>query len=276
MKRFLLAWAALLAGICAGPVAAQGEQSSTAPAVAESTVGPTIYRAEIVGRYPHDTAAFTQGLLWRNGALFESTGRVGQSVIREVELETGRVVRESALPPDQFGEGLAAWNDQLISLTWRDGAIHRWDAETLALEATREDYPLHGWGLTASAEGLIHSDGSATLRVLDPETFAVLRSIEVTVNGRPLARLNELEMIDGLVFANVWMSPFIVAIDPSTGIVQRIVDLSTLVATVPVSETDAVLNGIAWDEENRRLFVTGKLWPELYEIRLVPTDAELR
>jgi glutaminyl-peptide cyclotransferase len=249
----------------------------TAPVVAEQAYsGPVVYRAEVVAEYPHDAAAFTQGLLWHEGALFESTGRVGQSVIRKVDLETGEVLRETALPPSQFGEGLAHWDGALISLTWRDGAIHRWDAETLEPLATREGYPLDGWGLTISEEGLIHSDGSATLRVLDPESYDVVRTIDVTMNGRQLRRLNELEMIDGLVYANIWETPYIVAIDPADGVVKRLIDLTDLVASVPVDGRDAVLNGIAWDAEKRRLFVTGKLWPKLYEIALVETDAQVR
>jgi glutaminyl-peptide cyclotransferase len=249
----------------------------TVPVVAEQAYsGPVVYRAEVVAEYPHDAAAFTQGLLWHEGALFESTGRVGQSVIRKVDLETGEVLRETALPPSQFGEGLAHWDGALISLTWRDGAIHRWDAETLEPLATREGYPLDGWGLTTSEEGLIHSDGSATLRVLDPESYDVVRTIDVTLNGRQLRRLNELEMIDGLVYANIWETPYIVAIDPADGVVKRLIDLTDLVASVPVDGRDAVLNGIAWDAEKRRLFVTGKLWPKLYEIALVETDAQVR
>lgn len=248
-----------------------------APVVAEQAYsGPVVYRAEVITEYPHDATAFTQGLLWHEGALFESTGRVGQSVIRKLDLETGEAVREMAIPPSQFGEGLAESNGELISLTWRDGAIHRWDADTLEPLATRDGYPLDGWGLTTSGEGLIHSDGSATLRVLDPESYDVLRSIEVTMNGRPLRRLNELEMIDGLVYANIWETAYIVAIDPADGRVERLIDLTDLVASVPVTGRDAVLNGIAWDAENRRLFVTGKLWPKLYEIALVETDAEVR
>ena len=270
-RPFLLALAAFGFAL---PLAAQ---DAGAPVAAEEAyTGPTVYEAEIVAAYPHDSAAFTQGLLWHGGALYESTGRVGQSVVRKVDLTSGEVLQESAIPADQFGEGLALVGDDFVSLTWRDGAIHRWDAATLEHKATRKDYPLEGWGLTTSEEGLIHSGGSATLRILDPETYEVRRSVEVTMNGRPLRRLNELEMIDGLVYANIWETAFIVAIDPADGVVKRLIDLRAIVQTVPVSGSDAVLNGIAWDAENRRLFVTGKLWPSLFEIRLVETDAEVR
>ena len=241
----------------------------------EVYTGPTVYRAEVVATYPHDSGAFTQGLLWHDGSLFESTGQEGQSVVREVDVLTGKIKRERAIPVDQFGEGLALWEGEFVSLTWRDGAIHRWDAETLEPMSSHADFPHEGWGLTSSEEGLIHSDGSATLRILDPETYEIRRTIEVTLNGRPLSRLNELEMIDGLVYANVWMAPYIVAIDPADGVVRKLIDLREIVGSVPVSGSDAVLNGIAWDAENRRLFVTGKLWPNLYEVRLVETDARV-
>ena len=264
--------AAFLALAMPVPVAAQHAEAAAEDVYA----GPTVYRAEIIAEYKHDTGAFTQGLLWHDGSLFESTGREGQSVVREVALETGEILRESAIPAEQFGEGLALWANEFVSLTWRNGAIHRWDAETLAPVATREDYPLVGWGLTTASEGLIHSDGTATLRVLDPQSYAVRRSVEVTLNGRPLRRLNELEMIDGLVFANIWETPYIVAIDPADGVVRKLIDLRDLIESVPVSGSDAVLNGIAWDAQNRRLFVTGKLWPKLFEIRLVETGDRVR
>ncbi|UVI40532.1 glutaminyl-peptide cyclotransferase [Qipengyuania spongiae] len=252
---------------------AAAPESAPAP---ETYSGPTVYRADIVATYPHDSAAFTQGLVWHNGALFESTGQEGQSTVRKVDLETGKVLASKAIPTDQFGEGLALWGDEFVSLTWRNGAIHRWNATTLQPAGSEEGFPFEGWGLTASPEGLIHSDGSATLRVLDPQTYEVRRTIPVTMNGRPLARLNELEMIDGLVYANVWESPYIVAIDPADGVVRSLIDLRAIVATMPMATSNAVLNGIAWDAENRRLFVTGKLWPNLFEIRLLETDDAVR
>ncbi|WP_034922106.1 glutaminyl-peptide cyclotransferase [Erythrobacter sp. SD-21] len=256
------------------PLAAQ--EAAPPVAVEEAYSGPTVYRAEVLAIYPHDTEAFTQGLLWHDGALYESTGRKGRSVVRKVDLATGEALLQSAIPADQFGEGLALAGGDLVSLTWRDGVIHRWDAKTLEQKAVRADYPLEGWGLTTSNEGLVHSDGSATLRILDPETFEVRRSVDVTMNDRPLRRLNELEMIDGLVFANIWETAFIVAIDPTDGVVKRLIDLRALVQRVPVSGSDAVLNGIAWDAENRRMFVTGKLWPSLFEITLLETEAQVR
>ena len=271
-RPFLLALAAFGFAL---PLAAQ-DAAAPAPVAEQAYTGPAVYVAEVVAAYPHNPSAFTQGLLWHNGALYESTGREGQSVVRKVDLATGKALEESAIPSEQFGEGMAFVDGDFVSLTWRDGVIHRWDADTLEHKSSREDYPLEGWGLTTSAEGFVHSDGSATLRILDTETYEVRRSVDVTMNGRPLRRLNELEMIDGLVYANIWGAPFIAAIDPADGVVKRLIDLRELILSVPVSGSDAVLNGIAWDAENRRMFVTGKLWPSLFEIRLVETDAQVR
>ncbi|MBX7456681.1 glutaminyl-peptide cyclotransferase [Qipengyuania sp. 1NDH17] len=264
----------LLALGCTVPLSAQ--EATPPVAVEEAYSGPTVYRAEVLATYPHDASAFTQGLLWHDGALYESTGREGQSVVRKVDLASGEALQETAIPADQFGEGLALVGGDFVSLTWRDGVIHRWDADTLEHKTSRAEYPLEGWGLTTSDEGLVHSDGSAKLRILDPDTYEVRRTIDVTMNGRPLRRLNELEMIDGLVYANIWETAFIVAIDPADGVVKRLIDLRALAQSVPASGSDAVLNGIAWDADNRRMFVTGKLWPSLFEIRLVETDAEVR
>ena len=257
------------------PLFAQDSAPAEPVAVEEAYAGPTVYVADLVAAYPHDASAFTQGLVWHDGALYESTGREGQSVVRKVDLETGKVLAQSAIPIDQFGEGLALWEDEFVSLTWRDGAIHRWNAVTLEAVSSREDYPLEGWGLTTSPDGLVHSDGSDTLRVLDPEKYEVRREIAVTMMGKPLRRLNELEWVDGLVYANVWKAPYIVAIDPADGVVKKLIWLKPLIDVTPVADTEGVLNGVAWDAENRRLFVTGKLWPSLYEIRLVETDGRV-
>jgi len=238
--------------------------------------GPTVYAAKVVARYPHDTGAYTQGLLWHDGALYESTGRVGQSRIRKLAPETGEVMAENEIPPTQFGEGLALWNDELVSLTWRDNAIHRWSLADLSLVSSVRDFPFEGWGLTTLEEGLIFSDGSSTLRVIDPVSYAVKREIPVTLKGRPLGRLNELEMIDGLVWANIWQTPYIAAIDPADGTVRKLIDASAIVAEIAPQTRDDVLNGIAWDPDKRRCFLTGKFWPTLFEIELVETGARVR
>ena len=257
-----------LSGVAAG---AQDAGPPTASAASEIHTGPVVYRAQVVATYPHDDRAFTQGLLWHDGSVIESTGLPGRSDVREVKLETGEVIQRQAIAGHQFGEGIALWDDAFVSLTWRDGAIYRWDAETLEPREGADNFAFEGWGLTTGPEGLIHSDGSDRLRVLDPETFEVLRSVDVTLNGRPLRNLNELEMVDGLVYANVWKTPFLVAIDPTDGKVRRVIDLTDIVGGIAAADPDAVLNGIAWDADNRRLFVTGKLWPALFQIELVET-----
>ena len=267
--------AASLCALGALPAAAQeaAPQEQVAPA---PYAGPVVYVAQVKATYPHDPEAFTQGLLWHDGHLYESTGREGLSQVRKVALETGEVLAASDIPADQFGEGLALWEDEFVSLTWRDGAVHRWDAETLAAVSTNTDFGREAWGLTSLPEGLVMSDGSSTLRVLDPATYEIEREIEVTMNGRPVRQLNELEVVDGLILANVWHQPFILAIDPESGEVRKLIDLRAIVASVTKAESEAVLNGIAWDADNRRLFVTGKLWPDLFEIELVETGMQLQ
>lgn len=258
----------LAAAVLAMP--AWGQVAPTPQQVAPAAE-PDIYTAEIVARYPHDTGAFTQGLLWHDGHLYESTGQKGQSQIRQVDLTTGTVQDASDIPATQFGEGMALWGDTLISLTWQDRVIHRWNRADLAHQGSAE-FPFEGWGLTSDGTSLIASDGSPTLRFLDPETYAVQREVQVSLRGKPLPRLNELEMVDGLIYANVWFSPYVVAIDPADGVVQRILDLRPIVAENKSADTDAVLNGIAYDPEGQRLFVTGKRWPTLYEVTFVKRD----
>jgi len=265
----------LLAGaMLATPALALAQQpaadESRAPAAATAAdAQPQIFDVQVVARYPHDAAAFTQGLLWHDGFLYETTGRRGQSQLRKVDLQTGEVLSASDLAADEFGEGLALWGDELIGLTWLDGTIHRWSLDTL--EPIRSDpYPYEGWGLATIGDALVASDGSATLRFLDPETYAVRREVAVTLNGKPLTQLNELEAVDGLIYANIWHSGFIVAIDPADGVVRRILDLRPLVDAMPLREREGVLNGIAHDPATGRWFVTGKLWPSLFEVRFVP------
>lgn len=265
--RLILAMSVALAPL---PVLAQQPVQEAAPAAADAS--PTIYDAQIVARYPHDPEAFTQGLLWHDGHLYESTGLEGQSQVRRVELATGKVLAARDIPADHFGEGLALWEDELVSLTWRDGRIHRWALDSLEpLRST--PYPYEGWGLTALDRTLVASDGSATLRFLEPATYDLQREITVTLNGRPVPRINELEAVDGLIWANQWYSAVIVGIDPADGAIRKIVDLSPLVQEIAAADPGAVLNGIAYDPEGKRWFVTGKLWPTLFEVRFVPREA---
>jgi glutamine cyclotransferase len=271
-------WQALLCAMLLVPVAAACAPNSTSVALAAPRTGSpdTVpirvvqrFSAQIVRRYPHDPEAFTQGLLVHDGVLYESTGLEGRSDIRRVDLSSGRVLASARFGRREFGEGLAVWRDELVGLTWTSGVARRWSLRDLA-PSGQFRYEGEGWGLTSDGDRLIQSDGSATLHFRDPLTFAVQRSVTVTHAGRPLERLNELEFIDGLIWANVWMSTDIAVIDPADGQVVALVDLAALAREVGARDFDAVANGIAWDAEARRLFVTGKLWPTLFEISLPP------
>lgn len=239
------------------------------PQAAEPAARVPVEVIEVIARFPHDSKAFTQGLLWHGDSLYESLGQRGRSEVRRVTLETGEVAASAKIPPNQFGEGLALWKSTLVSLTWTDGVAHRWDVKTLKPLGQRR-YPGEGWGLATGRDGLILSDGSSTLRMLDPVTLAEQRRVTVTIGGRPLDQLNELEMVDGELLANIWHSPFIVAIDPDDGRVTRVLDARAIVAEVGARDGEAVLNGIAWDAKSRRLFVTGKLWPTMFEVKIPP------
>ncbi len=265
MKKLRAYGLTLIAALAAFPLApvVQAQEAESVEAA-----GPAVYDAQVIATYPHDANAFTQGLLWHDGALYESTGQEGESEVRRVTLETGEIEQRQPIPVHQFGEGLALWGDELVSLTWMNGEVHRWDVATLEHRGT-QDFPFEGWGLTFDGTSLIASDGSSTLRFLDPATLEVQRELTVTLDGREVRDINELEMIDGMVFANVWFTGFLLGIDPEDGVVRQVVDLRGLVPANRQGRNDAVLNGIAHDPESGRLFVTGKLWPNLYEIRLV-------
>ncbi|HTN41794.1 MAG TPA: glutaminyl-peptide cyclotransferase [Asticcacaulis sp.] len=229
-----------------------------------------VYTVEVVKTYPHDTGAFTEGLYYRNGTLFESTGRNGQSFIRQVALDTGKVIRQATLDNKYFGEGIAPWGDKIISLTWTGGAGFVWSSADFKVKHSFS-YSGEGWGLTGNHKHLIMSDGTATIRFLDPVSLKTVRTLPVTLNGRALDQINELEWVDGEIYANVWRTRDIVRIDPQTGKVTGIIELDRLPETQDETlEIDAVANGIAYDARAKRLFVTGKLWPNLYEVRLLP------
>lgn len=227
-----------------------------------------VFPVEVVAEYPHDRGAFTQGLVWHDGRLFESTGLYGSSSLREVELETGRVVRTVALDAREFGEGLTVSDGRLVQLTWRNRRAYVYDPGPLRPVATRR-YDGEGWGLTGDGTHLYMSDGSSTLRVLDPCDFSVVRHIEVTATGEPLTMLNALQWVDGRIWANVWQSARIAVIDPDTGTVEAFLDLTPLFGRLGRRPDliDESPNGIAYDATGRRVFVTGKLWPHLFEIR---------
>jgi len=220
-----------------------------------------------VRTYPHDEQAFTQGLFWLDGRLYESTGLEGRSTIREVALADGRVVRSVALPSDLFGEGIVNWGSEIVSITWRSGIGFRWDRASFARRAEWR-YPGEGWGLTQDGTHIIMSDGTPELRFLDPRTLAEVRRIRVTSEGQPLFDLNELEYVRGEILANVWRTNLIARIDPATGNVTGWIDLSPLADRARAAGRSDVLNGIAWDARHERLFVTGKNWPMLFELKL--------
>ena len=226
-----------------------------------------VYGYEVVASHPHDPGAYTQGLTWADGALYESTGRYGTSSVRRVDLESGEVRRRFDLPDDMFGEGLAYHEGRLFQLTWYSGLALVYDAETLEF-LEQIPYEGEGWGLTTAGRHLIQSDGSDLLRFRDPETFQEVRRVRVHVGERRVLQLNELEWIDGEVWANLWKSDLIARIDPESGRVRAWVDLAGIFDTSRILDEDAVLNGIAHDPETGRLFVTGKLWPQLFEIEL--------
>jgi glutaminyl-peptide cyclotransferase len=224
------------------------------------------YTYQVVRAYPHDPGAFTQGLEYVNGALYEGTGLKGRSSIRKVKLETGEVLQRRDISSEYFGEGITLWKTELIELTWQSGIAFVYDGATFEEHRTFR-YLGEGWGLTHDRSNLIMSDGTDRLRLLDPATFAERRRIQVTANGTPVRNLNELEFVKDEIFANVWQTNMIARIAPDGRVVGWI-DLGGLLASSERGGVD-VLNGIAYDAARDRLFVTGKLWPKLFEIKLV-------
>jgi len=241
------------------------------PVFAQSAV--PIDTFEVVHVYPHDPNAFTQGLVYVDGHLYESTGRNGQSSVRMVDVESGRVLQKHDLPAEYFGEGLTDWGSTLVQLTWTSGKGFVYDCSSFRLLRTF-GYQGEGWGLTHDAKSLILSDGKPTLRFLDPETFRVTRRLDVIdEHGHPVENLNELEFIGGEIFANIWHEDRIARISPRSGRVLAWVDMSGLRKQAGASGPEAVLNGIAYDAKTGRIFVTGKLWPRLFEIKIVSGSA---
>jgi len=224
-----------------------------------------IVRAVAIAEYPHDRGAYTEGLFIDRGELWESTGEVGRSSVRQVDLASGRVLRQVAVPRPYFGEGIVPWRDQILSLTWQHERGFRWSRAGLKRLATFR-YPGEGWALTSDGHALIMSDGTPELRFIDPAGFKELGRVRVTANGQPVPRLNELEYVNGEVLANVWLTDLIVRIDPASGVVKGVIDLSDLHAKAGTSGTDDVANGIAWDGVAKKLYVTGKRWPVLFEV----------
>jgi glutaminyl-peptide cyclotransferase len=236
-------------------------------AIAAHAAVPT-YDYEIVHTYPHDTAAFTEGLFYLNGFLYESTGLEEHSSIRKVRLETGEVVQKIDIPPQYFGEGIVNWQGHLISLTWKSQVGFVFDLASFKLQR-QFHYPGEGWALTHDDTHIIMSDGTPELRFMDPKTLKETGRLKVTLEGKPVRDVNELEWVKGEIYANVWQTNWILRIDPQNGNVLGLINLTGLLkaSDVVAGRTD-VLNGIAYDPKGDRLFVTGKNWPKLFEIRL--------
>ena len=231
-----------------------------------------VYDYEIVHTYPHDATAFTEGLFFLDGFLYESTGLEQHSTIRKVRIETGAVVQRLEIPPEYFGEGIVNWHGRLISLTWKSHIGFVWDLASFKRQGEFH-YEGEGWALTQDGRQLIMSDGTPDLRFFNPTTLLETRRLNVTLGGKPVGNLNELEWIKGEIYANVWETNWIVRIDPNSGEVIGLVNLAGLLSPNDVvTGRDSVLNGIAYDARKDRLFVTGKNWPKLFEIRLHPHD----
>ncbi|MEZ6130891.1 MAG: glutaminyl-peptide cyclotransferase [Planctomycetaceae bacterium] len=250
--------------------AAAAAISLWAPAGTSAPAAPMI-PVRVVNSFLHDRTAFCQGLVVHNGQLLEGTGQYEHSRLRSVDLLTGQPITDIALPDEVFGEGITVWDNTIIQLTWRNGYLITWDAQTFKRTGTvalRQIDPslTEGWGITHNGTHLIISDGSAVLRLVDPKTFRTVRRLRVKDGFRAIDRLNELEFVNGEILANVWYRDQIARINPDTGRVTGWLDLAPLRPPEVARDREAVLNGIAWDASAKRLFVTGKHWPKLYEI----------
>ncbi len=247
--------------------AANGPTAAAANKPAENRAGPKTYSYEVVNKYPHDPDAFLQGLVWHDNGFYESTGGNGQSSLRRVELETGRVVKKVNLPEEDFGEGLALVGDKLVQLTWQSGQGYVYDRATFQ-KLRAFTYTMEGWGLTYDGKNLILSDGSNALTFFDPQTYKPVQKLNVTLNGGPVSKINELEFVEGEIWANVWHEEVILRIDPSSGAVTSTIDMRGLRPRETMRDSEAVLNGIAYDPAAKRIFVSGKRWPAVFEIRI--------
>jgi glutamine cyclotransferase len=238
----------------------------------QSTSQPTnTYTYQIINTYPHDRNAFTEGLAFDNGSLYESTGRYGSSSLRKVALPTGDVLQLYKLPVEYFGEGISIYDDTIVQLTWQShtGFIYNKDSFSLLRHFS---YPTEGWGITYDGKHLIMSDGTSTLHLLNPDTQKFAGEIDIRDDNKPVNMLNELEYVNGKIYANVWKTDRIAIIEPKNGNVTNWIDLSGLLQTQNYSGPIDVLNGIAYDPQSDRLFVTGKLWPFLFEIKVIAKD----
>lgn len=271
--------------LCASGCPSKASQDTNQPTAASSTPPPTTnnpppttsnqqpatvtqYRYKVIRTYPHDPQAFTQGLVYEDGVLYEGTGLYGQSALTKRDLESGKLLKRERLPRRYFGEGIAVFRDKIIQLTWQSQTGFVYDKTTFRL-LKEFKYPGEGWGLTHDGKQLIMSDGTATLRFLDPNTFAETRRITVRDGGRDIVELNDLEFIHGRIFANIWYSDSIAVISPETGQVTGWLDLTHLWPVSDRPSSQFVLNGIAFLPKSGHLLITGKCWPKLYEIEII-------
>ena len=242
----------------------------TAVVLTEVETSPHLYGYEVVNTYPHDVNAFTQGIVFDGDKLYESTGIKGRSTLREVDLETGKVVRSHSIPNKYFGEGIAVTGNKIVQLTWNSRKGFVYDKRTFELKDTFE-YPTEGWGLTYDGRNLIMSDGSSKLYFLSPDSYEIVGEMEVYDESGPVKRLNELEFVKGEIYANVWGTDRIARIDSKTGRVTGWIEMSGLLSKEDQRKRKVdVLNGIAYQKDSDRLFVTGKLWPKIFEVKLLP------
>ena len=247
------------------------DTANNSPSSVPAAVGTPEYGFRVVNKYPHDPSAFTQGLVYVDGSLYEGTGLEGKSLVRRVALESGEVLQEERLPDHFFGEGIAVVGDKLVQLTLRAETGFVYDLKALAVESDFS-YPGEGWGLTSDGRNLIMSDGTDQLRFLDSATFREVGRVSVYDQTGPVRYLNELEYVAGEVYANVWQTDRIVRISPQTGEIVGLINLAGLLTPEDRTGTEDVLNGIAYDAKGGRLFVTGKWWAKLYEIVLTESD----
>ena len=268
----LLCCAMLALAACRRPASSDPVSERLPVADAGASASPAaapVYVARVEQVFPHDTRAFTEGLVFLDGALYESTGLEGESSLRRVDLITGKVEQRLSLAPDLFGEGLAALDGKLYQLTYKTGRAFVYDLRTFQLEHEFH-YSGEGWGLATDGSRLLMSNGSDEIRFLDPATFEIKKTLHVTDHGAPVDQLNELEWVKGEIYANIWKTQRLACIDPATGVVRAWVDLAGLLGPADITPALDVLNGIAYDPAGDRLFVTGKFWPKLFQVRVVP------
>lgn len=263
MKKLTIVLVATLFAACGG--AASTKQQAAAPS--PRTMEPLQYDYRVVATHPHSTDSYTQGLLWSDGVMWESTGLEGQSVLQRIDLATGRRDIVARLPRSEFGEGIAKVGDEIFYLTWHSNRVHVYDAAS-GREVREHRYAGEGWGLTTDGEKLYMSDGSENIHIVDPATFRRQRSITVTLKGEPVNFINEMEWIGGRIWANVYTTDQIVIINPANGIIEGVIDLTGILPDDKITPMTDVLNGIAHDHTTGRTWVTGKRWPKIYEIEI--------